>query len=57
MAAVSAGPKKNDRCSKLSRTASLESVSCSYSRWLNVTRGGSLALRRSLRHTGLNGGS
>lgn len=57
MEAVSVGPKKKERCSKSVETASLESVSCSYSRWLKVTRGGSLAKRSSLLHTGWNGGS
>lgn len=52
---ISFGPKKKD-CSENSveaKTASVwMSVSCSYSRWLNVTRGGSLARRSSLFHVG-----
>lgn len=60
MAAISAGPKKKDCCTKsvpVRMGSVIVSVSCSYSRWLCVTRGGSLAWRSSLCQTGRIDGS
>lgn len=50
---TSAGPKKKDRRTFSGMIIlSLVSGTCSNSRWLHVMRGGSLAMRSSLRHTG-----
>ncbi|RYQ95020.1 hypothetical protein Ahy_B08g089999 [Arachis hypogaea] len=59
MAESSLGPKKKERWAMSSNGIMVPLVSgtCSYSRWLHVILGGTLAFKRSLRHTGCTEGS